>query len=317
MKSTFKRFNKKVSCISGGLRSVSDNGNGCNEEIRHPCYSEEAAHYYARMHLPVAPQCNIRCNYCNRKYDCANESRPGVTSAVFSPEIAVLKAINVKKRLSRLSVVGIAGPGDPLANVEETFKTFELIKENIPDVHLCLSTNGLTLPDHIEAIKALSITHVTITINAIDPNIGKKIYRFVRLNGKKLKGDAASSILIERQLEGIKLLNDARILCKVNSVMIPGVNDEHLALVSKKIKELGAFIHNITPFIPCEGSYFHKTGQRRPAAQEMKELRLKCGVNMKMMRHCRQCRADATGYIAEEIERSDGEVPRVVTQYSG
>ncbi|MCB1485180.1 MAG: nitrogenase cofactor biosynthesis protein NifB, partial [Hyphomicrobiaceae bacterium] len=42
----------------------------------HPCYSEEAHHYFARMHVAVAPACNIQCNYCNRKYDCANESRP-------------------------------------------------------------------------------------------------------------------------------------------------------------------------------------------------------------------------------------------------
>lgn len=39
----------------------------------HPCYSEEAHHHYARMHVAVAPACNIQCNYCNRKYDCANE----------------------------------------------------------------------------------------------------------------------------------------------------------------------------------------------------------------------------------------------------
>ena len=55
------------------------------EELRektskHPCYSFDAHHKYARMHLPVAPACNISCNYCNRRYDCINESRPGVTS---------------------------------------------------------------------------------------------------------------------------------------------------------------------------------------------------------------------------------------------
>ncbi len=46
----------------------------------HPCYSQEAHYFYARMHVAVAPACNIQCNYCNRKYDCANESRPGVVS---------------------------------------------------------------------------------------------------------------------------------------------------------------------------------------------------------------------------------------------
>lgn len=30
---------------------------------KHPCYSEEAHHHYARMHVAVAPACNIQCNY--------------------------------------------------------------------------------------------------------------------------------------------------------------------------------------------------------------------------------------------------------------
>jgi len=37
----------------------------------------------------VAPKCNILCNYCNRKYDCINESRPGVASAVLKPRRAI------------------------------------------------------------------------------------------------------------------------------------------------------------------------------------------------------------------------------------
>ncbi len=45
----------------------------------HPCYNKAASANWGRLHLPVAPNCNIQCNYCNRKYDCANENRPGVT----------------------------------------------------------------------------------------------------------------------------------------------------------------------------------------------------------------------------------------------
>ncbi|TIW05954.1 MAG: hypothetical protein E5V74_00685, partial [Mesorhizobium sp.] len=54
----------------------------------HPCFSEEAHHYFARMHVAVAPACNVQCNYCNRKYDCANESRPGVVSEKLTPDQA-------------------------------------------------------------------------------------------------------------------------------------------------------------------------------------------------------------------------------------
>jgi len=55
----------------------------------HPCFSKEAHNKHGRVHLPVAPRCNIQCNFCNRKYDCANESRPGVTSHLMNPEQGV------------------------------------------------------------------------------------------------------------------------------------------------------------------------------------------------------------------------------------
>ena len=109
--------------------------------INHPCYSNDAHHKYARMHLPVAPACNIQCNYCNRKYDCANESRPGVVSELLTPQQALIKAQAVAKAIPQLSVIGIAGPGDPLANPVRTFETLALIRESMPDIKLCISTN--------------------------------------------------------------------------------------------------------------------------------------------------------------------------------
>ena len=55
----------------------------------HPCFSAQAHFRYGRIHLPVAPRCNIRCGYCDRRYDCPNESRPGVTSSLLTPKDAV------------------------------------------------------------------------------------------------------------------------------------------------------------------------------------------------------------------------------------
>ena len=46
---------------------------------KHPCFNPDVKGKFGRVHLPVAPKCNIQCGYCNRKYDCVNESRPGVT----------------------------------------------------------------------------------------------------------------------------------------------------------------------------------------------------------------------------------------------
>ncbi len=268
----------------------------------HPCYSEEAHHHYARMHVAVAPACNIQCNYCNRKYDCANESRPGVVSEKLTPEQAAKKVLAVASTIPQMTVLGVAGPGDPLANPEKTFKTFELISKTAPDIKLCLSTNGLALPDHVDTIAKYNVDHVTITINMIDAEVGAKIYPWIFWEHKRVTGKEAAQILTDRQLKGLEMLTERGILCKVNSVMIPGVNDKHLVEVNKAVKSRGAFLHNIMPLIsaPEHGTVFGLTGQRGPTAQELKALQDSCEGEMNMMRHCRQCRADAVGLLGED-----------------
>ena len=103
-------------------------------------------------------------------------------------------------------------------------------------------------------------------------------------------------------MEGLQALREADILCKVNSVMIPGINDKHLVEVDNVIRQHGAFLHNIMPLIsaPEHGTHFGLTGQRGPTAKELKALQDDCSGNMKMMRHCRQCRADAVGLLGED-----------------
>jgi nitrogen fixation protein NifB len=254
------------------------------------------------MHLAVAPKCNIQCNYCNRRYDCVNESRPGVASEILKPDEAVQRVLVTRRAMPNLAVVGIAGPGDPLANPEKTFRTFKLIRDKYRGLDFCLSTNGLNVIDYIGRIKDLNVSHVTITINMIEPEIGERIYRWIKLNGKIYKGLEASRILHERQIEGLKTLISCGIIVKVNSVLIPGINGEHMIEISRFIKSAGAFIHNIMPMVRVEGSFFVKKGFVSPSEGEVKTLQDACGQNMKMMKHCRRCRADAVGMLDEVDE---------------
>ncbi|MGB5446135.1 MAG: nitrogenase cofactor biosynthesis protein NifB [Psychromonas sp.] len=269
---------------------------------QHPCYSNDAHHKYARMHLPVAPACNIQCNYCNRKYDCANESRPGVVSELLTPEQALLKAQTVAKAIPQLSVIGIAGPGDPLANPVRTFKTLELIREAMPDIKLCVSTNGLTLEEHVDKLVSLGVDHVTVTINTLDEVIAAQIYKWIYYQGERYTGVEAGRILIERQLAGIKALSKAGILTKVNSVLIPGINDQHLPELSRELRNNDVFLHNIMPLIskPEHGTFYGLTGQREPTTEELDQVRELSGGNVSQMKHCQQCRADAVGMLGED-----------------
>ncbi|ACR14250.1 nitrogenase cofactor biosynthesis protein NifB [Teredinibacter turnerae] len=294
-------------CSSSGCGSTDDQLSHLPQDIvdkvqNHPCYSEEAHHYFARMHVAVAPACNIQCHYCNRKYDCSNESRPGVVSELLTPEQAVMKVRAVAANIPQMTVLGIAGPGDPLANPERTFSTFRMLSEQTPDIKLCVSTNGLALPESVEELAKHNIDHVTITINTVDPEIGAKIYPWIYWNNRRIRGVKGAKILIEQQQKGLEMLTERGILVKVNSVMIPGVNDDHLKEVSRIVKQKGAFLHNVMPLIAEaeHGTFYGVMGQRSPEPEELQNLQDACSGDMNMMRHCRQCRADAVGLLGED-----------------
>ena len=216
---------------------------------------------------------------------------------MLTPEQAVEKIRYVKEKVPYLSVIGIAGPGDPLAN-EETFRTLELVGREFPEMTLCLSTNGLALPENVDRLRGLGVRFVTVTMNAIDPDVAAKMYDFVRYQGKSLRGAEAARVLVERQQEGIKLAAKAGMLVKVNSVLVPGINMDHLPAVAKRAKELGAYIVNILPLIPVPGTRFES--MRAPTSKERKQLQDECEVDIRQMRHCRQCRADAIGLLGED-----------------
>ena len=264
----------------------------------HPCFSENACHFFGRIHLPVAPKCNIQCNYCVRKFDCVNESRPGVTSKLLTSQEALERVREVLEKVHYIKVVAVAGPGEPLFN-EETFETFRLVKDEFPHLMRCLSTNGLLLPERIDELEELDIGTVTVTLNAIDPAIGKDIYSVVNYRGKRYKGEEGAEILLKNQLEGIREAVKRKILIKVNTVLIPTVNDEHIVEVAKEIRKLGVYMHNIIPLIPQ-----YKFANIKPPTQQEKEaIQEKCREYVKEMTHCRHCRADAIGRLGKDIQQ--------------
>jgi len=280
----------------------------------HPCFSC-SARQYARIHLPVAPKCNISCNYCVRRYDCPNESRPGVTTSVLKPEEAFNRYMEAKGKLPDLTVAGIAGPGDALANIDETLETLRLIRSADPDVTFCISTNGLMLPLYADRLMAAGVSHVTVTMNALEPATGARIYKYIDYMGKRYTGETAAAILIANQMAGIKMLADKGASIKVNIVMLKGINDGQIPELVKKVKELGASMTNIIPMIPVAGSAFEKL---KPVSNlELKEMRDKCSKILKQMYHCRQCRADAVGSLAACNESSREGILMAVATKSG
>ena len=264
----------------------------------HPCFNREARHTHARIHLPVAPRCNMQCNYCNRKFSCVNESRPGVTCAVLRPDQALAYLHRYAKQTPNLSVVGIAGPGDPFACPQETLETLRLVKAEFPHLLLCLASNGLNLSPYVSDLAALGLSHVTVTVNAVDPVIGARFYEWIAVDGKRVAGQEAAELLWQRQQSAIRELSAAGVIVKVNTICTPGINDGHIEEVAKTVSVLGASILNIMPLLPTANTAF--ASFKEPDRTSLSALRAVAGKYLPQMAHCARCRADAAGLIGED-----------------
>jgi nitrogen fixation protein NifB len=240
----------------------------------------------------------MQCNYCNRKYSCVNESRPGVTCAILTPKQSIDYLRKYTEKLSNLSVVGIAGPGDPFACADETLETLRLVKAEFPDLLLCVASNGLNLPPYVEDLAAIGLSHITVTVNAVDPAIGAKFYDWMSADGKSYKGIEAAELLWERQKQSIQALAAKGVIVKVNTIFTPGINDAHIEQVAQTVAALGATILNIMPLLPTANTPF--ANLKEPEKRVVQQVRAMAANYLPQMSHCSRCRADAVGMIGEE-----------------
>ena len=262
---------------------------------QHPCFSDEAHHLVGRIHLPIAPRCNIQCNFCEHKM-CTEIQHPGWTARLLS----VAEAVNfiesiVSERQVYDFVVGVASPGDALAN-GQTFQTLALIHNRYPQILKCLCTNGLLLEDKLEAVVDAGVRALTVTVNASDSRAGKHIYSWVKYQETIYRGEEAAALLITKQFSGIKKALDAGLSLKINTVLIPGVNDQHMAKLALHLREVGIRLMNIMPLIPSG----KMKNNRAPTCDELRKIRQDCEKIIPQFYKCEQCRADVV-YLPQRV----------------
>ena len=104
-------------------------------------------------------------------------------------------------------------------------------------------------------------------------------------------GHLHHTILVKKQLEGLKIASNLGFLLKVNCVLIPDINLGHVRDIAYEVHKRGASILNIMPLIPL-GKF---ANMRAPTCEELQSAREKCESIIPIFRACKQCRADACG----------------------
>lgn len=214
---------------------------------------------------------------------------------MIGPEEAWGRLEAALKEMPQISVAAIAGPGDAFCDPERTLRTFELIRRHNSEIALCVSSNGLNIRDYIPCLRDLGVGYVTITVNAVDPKIGMRLHRSAVLYGRRYAGIEAASLLLARQLEALGRLKAAGITVKVNTVVVPGVNDGHVLFLTKRLERYGVDLMNFLPLIPLPGTELESACP--PTDEYMRKLRLKASQHVQQMHHCNRCRSDAAGLL--------------------
>jgi len=275
------------------IELVEGAGNGI-EFRQFPCI-QKGNNQLALLHLPVAPRCNVQCNYCAINGDCANNSPHGSSAVLLTPQQALTFAREVITREPRISGAGISGPGDPLANPDATFETLALVHQEFPSLALFVATNGLFALDYAEQLGLLGVQLCTITVNAIEPAILSRLVECVHGPNGILAGEEAARFLVSRQLDAIQALTAHGIAVRINTQLFGGINENEVESIARVTALRGARYHHIRAFDAPASRSEALSAVPVSNPETLRNARALAGKHLELVEHCTLCSADSVG----------------------
>lgn len=179
------------------------------------------------LRISLTDRCNLRCTYCMPK-------------EIFGPDYAFLKknewlrfselddlvATFVKLGVKKVRLTG----GEPLLR-PGLDKYIHGLKHLHKIEDIALTTNGLRLAERVGELKAAGLDRVTVSLDALDPEVAGK------MNGRGIAPRAVLAGIAAAQHEGFKV--------KVNMVVERGVNDSEILPMARYFKERGVTLRFI------------------------------------------------------------------------
>jgi cyclic pyranopterin phosphate synthase len=179
------------------------------------------------LRISVTDRCNFRCRYC-------------MPVEVFGPGYAFMPREELLTFEEIVSLVGVLVPlgigkirltgGEPLLRrgLDDLVAMLAAV-EGVQDI--ALTTNGVLLAHHAEALALAGLNRVTVSLDALDPRI------FARMNGVGAK--------VERVLAGISSAQAFGLPVKVNAVIQRGVNEGEILPLARWAKSAGVDLRYI------------------------------------------------------------------------
>jgi len=189
------------------------------------------------LRISVTDRCNLRCAYC---LPCEHVPRLAHGEVLRYEEILRIVRVGVRLGISKVRVTG----GEPL--VRKGVIGFLTELSQLPELmDLSLTTNGVLLKDHLEALKSAGVSRINISLDTLKPE------RYRRITGV----DAFHTVW-----EGIRAAQALGFRpIKLNVVALSGLNDDELVDLARLSLEFPFHVRFIE-FMPIGQSRI----ERRP-----------------------------------------------------
>lgn len=179
------------------------------------------------LRISVTDRCNFRCRYCMP----AEVFGPGYAFMAREELLRFEEIITLVRALVPLGIgkIRLTG-GEPL--LRRGLEDLVAMLAAVVGVHdIALTTNGVLLAHHAEALALAGLNRVTVSLDALDGEI------FAKMNGVGAK--------VERVLAGIQAAQTFGLPVKVNAVIQRGVNDAEILPLARWAKAVGVDLRYI------------------------------------------------------------------------
>ena len=174
------------------------------------------------LRVSVTDRCNLRCQYCMPEAEYAWLPRPTLLSF---EEIATLVDAFTSLGVDKVRLTG----GEPLLrrNLPELVRQ---LAANPRLTDLALTTNGVLLSDHAEALHAAGLTRITVSLDTLRPD------RFTALTRMSSHAQVVEAARLAARVFGS---------LKIDTVMMRGVNDDEMGDLVEFGRSIGAEVRFI------------------------------------------------------------------------
>ena len=183
------------------------------------------------LRISVTDLCNLRCIYCMPECGVEKLDHKKILSV---EEIEEIAKVAVQLGINKIRITG----GEPLVRrgIEDIVKKISRI-EGIDEV--CMTTNGVLLPQKIDELIANGLTRINISLDSLEKDLYNEITR---------GGDFDSAML------GVDAVLKAGLTpLKINAVLIGGINDSQIVPLTELTRDNDVHIRfiEIMPIGEC------------------------------------------------------------------